>query len=475
MGRWFEAGPVQKGHSAMMRRHLGLVRAFSAAGLMAGMMGMGALATAQTPTTRSTAAEPTSRPVDVATETVDLLKASQAGDLAVVARGQGQDHVRLSIQNTSKRRLNVIIPPGLVAANLVGQGAGGAGGRGGMQNMGLGSISNRDGAFGDFQAAPRVGLRSVAAVDDRPTHGLAVPVGETLDLSVPAVCLDFGKPAPTGRVKLSLMDVSDFTDDLRVRRALRALATLGTSQGVAQAVMWNLRDDLSFEAMFQQTGKYLNASEVVLAKSFIEALDASSEGDLVDAGTISRDRILVRLRGEGKLAPEASRIASQLEGVRIMGLPVRLVTDNAAPAAGSPSLFLDVLLTEGKVGETRGKVLVGGQTLDQGFAPLGRLEFRENSSASVIDADALAKTLGQTVASAFVTVKTAKKTTTSTTVRVTNRLPFTISSLVLRAGSSAGSPPVSFDALGVGPQRSMLLPVQAAGASLVDRVELNGL
>lgn len=460
----------------MMRRHLGLVRAFSAAGFMAGIMGIGAGPSVQAQAPEATAAEPTSRPVEVATETVDLLRASQAGDLAVVARGQGQDHVRLSIQNKSNRRLNVILPPGLVAANLVGQGAGGGGaaGRGGLQSMGLGSISNRDGGFGDFQAAPQVGLRSVAAVEDRPTRGLAVPVGETIELSLPAVCLDFGKPAPTGRVKLTLMDVDDFSNDPRVRRALRGLATLGTSQGVAQAVMWNLRDDLSFEAMFEQSGKYLNPSEVVLAKRFIEALDSTSDSELVDSGLLARDRILVRLRGEGKLASEASRIASQLDGMRIMGLPARLV-NNELPAVGAPSLLLDVLLTEAKVGETRGKIMVSSQTMDQGFASIGRLDFRENSSASVIDGAGLAKTLGQTVAAAFVTVKTAKKTTTSTTVRVSNRLPFTIASLVLRAGSSAGSPPVAYDALGVGPQRSMLLPVQAAGASLVERVELNGL
>ncbi len=461
----------------MMWRHLGLVRAFSAAGLMAGTIGLGAWTSACAQSAKTGAGEPSSRPVEVATETVDLLKASQAGDLSVAARGQGQDHVRLSIQNKSNRRLNVIIPPGLVAANLIGQGAGGGGaGRGGgLQNMGLGSISNREGGFGDFQAAGEAGLRSVNAALDRPTRGLAVPVGETIELSVPAVCLDFGKPAPTGRVKLTLMDVDDFSNDPRVRRALRSLATLGTSHGVAQAVMWNLRDDLSFEAMFEQTGKVLNPAEVLLAKRFVDMLDSSSEGELIDAGMLAADRILVRLRGEGKLAGEASRIASQLEGMRIMGLPARLVKDDNPPAAGHPSLLLDVLLTQAKVGETHGKILVSSSTLDGGYSPLGRLELRENSSASVIDGAGMAKTLGQTVAAAFVTVKTAKKTTTSTTIRVTNRLPFSISSLVLRAGASAGSPPVAFEALGVGPMRSMLLPVQAAGASLVERVELNGL
>ena len=77
--------------------------------------------------------------------------------------------------------------------------------------------------------------------------------------------------------------------------------------------------------------------------------------------------------------------------------------------------------------------------------------------------------------SAFVTVKPRTRTLGSTTLRVENRLPFTVSNLVVKAGSSSGSPSVPFDGVGVGPARSALLPIQAATASLVEHVELNGL
>src|SRR5262245_42935121 len=114
---------------AMLWRHLCLVRAWSAAGLTSGLFLLGAQPPAQTSPAedgRSTAA-----PVAVVTETVDLLKASKAGDLGVVARGQGQDRVRLSIHNTSAKRLNVVLPPGLVASSAAGQRGGG------LQSMGL--------------------------------------------------------------------------------------------------------------------------------------------------------------------------------------------------------------------------------------------------------------------------------------------------------------------------------------------------
>src|SRR6516165_8572765 len=120
-------GPLQKGRSAMFWRHLYLVRAGLAAGLLSGMMfTMASVVSAQTPPRAVSDSEPSSAPVGVATETVDLLASSKAGDLEVVARGHGQDRVQLTIRNRSTRRLNAVIPPGLVAASTVGQAAGGA-------------------------------------------------------------------------------------------------------------------------------------------------------------------------------------------------------------------------------------------------------------------------------------------------------------------------------------------------------------
>ena len=84
----------------MLWRHLCLVRAGLAAGLISGLMLIGAsIATAQTQPRDRGRFRALLGPVAVATETVNLLTASKAGDLDVVARGQGQDRVHLSIRN----------------------------------------------------------------------------------------------------------------------------------------------------------------------------------------------------------------------------------------------------------------------------------------------------------------------------------------------------------------------------------------
>jgi hypothetical protein len=143
--------------------------------------------------------------------------------------------------------------------------------------------------------------------------------------------------------------------------------------------------------------------------------------------------------------------------------------------ATAPALALRVVLTEAKTGETRGRIVVSSCAEPDAWAPLGQLAFRANSSISVLDGQALSKTIDRALSGAFVTVKPARRSVGSTTLKVENRLPFTIAHLLVRAGSSAGSPSVPFPAVGVGPGRSMLLPIQAASASLVEHVELNGL
>jgi hypothetical protein len=458
----------------MRWRHLCLARACSAAGLVSSILFLGgSIATAQTPTAAPVHSEPSAPPIEVVTETVDLLKASQSGDLAVVAHGQGQDKVRVTIRNTTNRRLNVVIPPGMIAASKLGQ----PGGAGGRQSIGLSSVTTREGAFGEFQGEAAVaGLRSVPPTTDAATRSVAVPARETVDVSVVGVCLNYGLPAPTGRDTLTLVDVDTYTTDPRIRKGLRSLATLGTSHGVAQAVMWRLCNDLSFEMMIEQSaGKLMNAHEIALASRFVEALDESRATDLVEPSALTGSRIFVQVEGEGSLARDARRLQGQLEGLHVMGMPLKVVETETIPASSAPAIALKVILTDAKAGETRGRIVVNACSEPNAWSPFGKVAFRENSSISVLDGPTLSRSIDRALAGAFVSVKPARRTLGSTTLKLENRLPFTISNVVVRAGNSSGAPSVPFQAVGVGPARSTLLPNQAANASLVEHIELKGL
>ena len=462
----------------MLWRHLRLVRAWSAAGLFTSLA---LLAANPNPAAAGEPAEPLPAAESSRAETVKILDAKKAGDLSVDLRGHGQSVVTMTIKNTTARRLNVVLPPGLVAASGVGQAGGAGGAGGGLQSMGLGAPGNRPGGFGQFggnNGANAPGFRSVDVAGGLSLSSLTVPAGKSVEVEMPAVCLNFGLPSPTPKDALSLVDVDDYSRDHRVRRALRSLATLGTSQGTAQAAMWSVCNGVPFETMLGQGDKVVNRHEVALASRFIEALDGtSSSSDLVDPAYLTEARVFVTVVGEPGAEKDAQRIGNELEGLRVLGLPARVSAAADLPKASGPALHMLVTLADTKAGETSARVAVryaSGLGKSSEWLPLGGAAFRETSAVSAIKGADVAKSLDHAVASAFVTARPARKAVGSTAIRIENRLPFSLASVTLKAGTSAGAPPVTFAGMGVGPVRNGVVSIQAPNAT-VDRVELNGL
>ena len=452
----------------MLWRHLCLVRAWSAAGLLTGSL----LATSAT--VRAEPGEPAPTGTGGTTEIVSVLDAQKAGDLKVEARGAGEDRVKITLTNTSATRLRVVLPPGLVASSVAAQGRGGGGG--GFQSMGLGSASNHAGAFGAFRGngSSESGFRSVAVSQANADDAVAVPAGKSVVLTVTSVCLNFGVRTPAARDSFTIVDVDDYTTDPRARKALRSLATYGTSHGVAQSVMWRVSNDVSFAVMAEQAAKAINPREIALAARFVEALDASGSTELVDPSYLREGRLFVRVVGEGALQADGQRLARELEGLRILGLPVRVVDDRETAGAAAPAVLLYVVLTSSQAGETKARVVLSQNDGSGRWSPLGKTTLTAGSAASVLDGAGLAEALDHSIAAAFVTVKTARRGTGTTTLKVDNRLPFTLANLTLKTGLSAGAPTVAFKGLGIAPSRSALVPVEAPSATL-HHVEFNGL
>src|SRR5262249_28041208 len=140
------------------------------------------------------------------------------------------------------------------------------------------------------------------------------------------------------------MDVDSYTPDPRVRKALRTLATVGTSHGVAQSVMWRVCNDMPFEAMVEQSGKLMNLSEIALAARFVEALDDSTSPGPLQPSALTDSRILIQVEGQGTLARDAQRINGQLDGLRVLGLPLKVVDGETMPPCSAPAMALRVVL-----------------------------------------------------------------------------------------------------------------------------------
>ncbi|CAN5816347.1 hypothetical protein BH23PLA1_BH23PLA1_01010 [soil metagenome] len=448
-------------------RLLNLARARSASGLRLGLslsltLLLGAASTAQ----ESPEPLPDAR---LASESVDLLKARDAGQVEVLARGQGNDRVSLAIRNTSPRRLKVVVPPGLVASAGVGQG---------FQSMGLGLPSNRPGAFGQFQpiaSGDSIGFRSIAVSAASDADAFTIAPGQAVDLVIPAVCLNYGLPDPTPRDRFELLDVASYTADPRAQLALRSLATLGTSQAVAQAAVWNVFNGMRFQQMTSSAAaRKFNRLELALAARFIEALDSGTHpGAIVEPAYLTEGRVFVQVQAdeESGLESEALQLAEMLDGLHLLGLPVRVVSGIDKPVASGPALYLVVTLDSSTDTKTIGRVAVHGSGRDGAWKLGGTNKLSADAPISAIDGALLAQAIDRSVASAFVRVLPTGRDSAGNVLRIENGLPFTLASVVVRDNSNA---PVTFDRIGVGPLQKAEVRIQAPDAS-IDRVELNGL
>lgn len=77
-----------------------------------------------------------------------------------------------------------------------------------------------------------------------------VPAGRVGKVSAQSFCLEYGKPDPTSKIKYRIVPLDEFVgSDERIVSLCHLLAEGSISQNVAQAVAWNLANNLSFEQM----------------------------------------------------------------------------------------------------------------------------------------------------------------------------------------------------------------------------------
>ncbi len=397
-------------------------------------------------------------------DSVKVLEAERLGLLTASVRGTHRYEVQVDLENRSSKPLRVILPPGLVAANIVGQGGGGCS----YQDMGLGSPTNRGGGFGHFGGGSHSeGFRSIPEVDPA-TGAVNVPVGRLVTLAIPAVCLNINVPAPTPTSQLKLMDINDHSGDPRVRKSLRALATIGTSMGVAQAVMWHVCNGTTFEQMIARGGSEINPREMVLAARFLRALDSNSKLTGFDAG-----RVFITIAAEPMTSQLVAHLSHELKEMHILGVPVEVVAKGKVPRGRAPMLQLDVKLAGGDETVSTGKVTMqAGEGMDTVvWSKLGQAQFKEQVSLKRLSAAELARVVDRAVASTLVV---ARPENPLSRWEIHNRLPFSLTNMTIRTGASPSARLVDVPGLGIGPGRTARTVLPAPDGS-IDRLELNGL
>ena len=150
-----------------------------------------------------------------------------------------------------------------------------------------------------------------------------------MTFTLPSVCLNYGVRTPESHDRFHLMDVNDYTADPRARKALRGLATYGTSRMVAQAVAWHLFNGIPLQQLAMQDIEPFNAHELVLAARIIEAIDAAGPDGTLDPSAFRRGRIFAQIHGEPALSKQAAKLTEEFAGRSILGLPVDVLAESA--------------------------------------------------------------------------------------------------------------------------------------------------
>ena len=193
-------------------------------------------------------------PSKPASETVEMFKAIQDGQIEVQLIPKDSTQCRVLVTNKTTQPLNVRLPDSFagvpVLAQVGGRGTGGSGGRqGGMAQSfggGMGGMGGRGGMGGGMGGMGR-GMFNV-----KPEV-----VGK---MNVPIVCLEHGKPDPRAQVKYEIKPIEKFTSKPGVDELCQMLGTGQIDQRAAQAAAWNLNNDMSWQQLAAKRLRFANGT-----------------------------------------------------------------------------------------------------------------------------------------------------------------------------------------------------------------------
>ena len=432
-------------------------------------------------------------------ETIDVLAGLNNGKLAVEAEGRSDGRITLTIKNRTRKKLRVVLPPGLIASGVSGQfgSMGGFGGTGGMSmggmsvngmggmgmgGMGMGGMGGGMGGLsgtmpptmglmmlgrlvmqlaGDHDSWDQRGLTMGGMIEGMcicymgdiggksggfrsvPPTGLpeaVVKPGETRRLSTKVVSLD--PPVDGERLNvpatgetLRVGDVQDSRTDDRVAEALRRLAVEKAPETVAQLVLWRLLTDSDWDKLTQGAAPWANAHEITLARQFIAKLDQPAPRSALEADPGT-------FCWTASSDPDASKavldgLKGVLEGRRVLGLQ----SSNEVPARpAGPGLACEVHLTGSGPGaklDVRFAVTDAGCTR---WLPSGRFSVPVQKDARTLDsarlADALAAELLDRVVLARLSPGPRVKGKPTYTITIRNTSPLVLNGLALAGRSS---------------------------------------
>lgn len=220
---------------------------------------------------------------------VDLFDAMKSGSVEAEFVAKSSKRGRIIMQNKTDQPLSVEIPDAFIGVPLaqmggmggMGGGMGGMGGGmgGGQQNVGGGGGGGggRGGGGGGRGGGGR--------------GGFSIPPEKTVRVDVPLLCLDHGKREPSSSKPYAILPIENVIKDPAVIEVVAAYANGDLPTGAAQAAIWNMNSEVSFQELSQKlTGTerhavrhpYFSGEEIQTAMAIVAEAREVTAGQKVE-------------------------------------------------------------------------------------------------------------------------------------------------------------------------------------------------
>jgi hypothetical protein len=251
---------------------------------------------------------------------------------------------------------------------------------------------------------------------------------------------------PYNGERLKISDIADFTNDARVQKALKRLASKKASSTLSQIVMWRLAAGLDWDTIASLAEKWANSYELTLAEEFVDHLDTVPDGE---AGLL-----LFGIEGTSAANEEiAAKVCETLQRKMVLGL----VGEIGIPARPqSPGVYCRV-----RIAGDQALALVGGS--DAGvkkWVPFGKFSLAVDGNGQKFDATQFVDTLAEGILNRLVRTQLIKgpkeKGQQTYRIRIDNASPMILNGLaVVGITSEGGETPRILSGISVPPRKSM--------------------
>jgi hypothetical protein len=204
---------------------------------------------------------------DPSAEQVDLFEAMDAKQVNVRLIPKDAKGGIVLIENKTDKTLTVKIPDAVagvsIHAQMGGMGGMGGGGMGGMGGGGMGGGGGQamgGGMGGGGMGGGGMGGGGMGGGGMGGMGGggfFSIPAEKVVSVQFNSVCLEHGKPEPSGNSKYTLVPLSRVNSDPVLYQLMTKVGTGKIDSQAAQAAAWHLTDKMSFDELAAKVEEHL--------------------------------------------------------------------------------------------------------------------------------------------------------------------------------------------------------------------------